>query len=159
MFSTLQAQALGQLALAEKLEEFTALKEKLVAMRCRETKRDGILVRVAEIVRSQKLLALLAHDRSFAVRAAVAENHMTPMEVMLVLANDPHPDVRYSVADNHTSPLAALNLLLDDPNPYVADRAKRTLARVVQRTAEVIRMPSREPRSRKRQSHFRSAQL
>lgn len=64
------------------------------------------------------------------VKAAVADNRNTATDTLMMIAKDDDPDVRYTLAENHNLPLDVLQVLLDDENPYVADRARRTIARV-----------------------------
>lgn len=97
----------------------------------REWNRSGrSIVSMAESVRSEKAICELANDEHHEVRIALVDNIHTPEHVMLRLATDEHVDVRYAVADNASSPWTALLLLENDDNPYIADRARRTMARL-----------------------------
>jgi hypothetical protein len=68
------------------------------------------------------------------VRIAVADNGNTQLHTHMQLALDEHPDLRYALAENHNIDATVLQVLIDDTNPYVAARAKRTLARLVEGT-------------------------
>jgi hypothetical protein len=75
-------------------------------------------------------LGRLASHESAEVRIAVADNAVTPHEVLEQLANDENPDVRFALAENHGAGTDILLILLEDSNPYVVHRAQQTLLRI-----------------------------
>ncbi len=78
------------------------------------------------------VLAFLSRDRDPDVRAAVGLNKNTPQHVLKRLILDLNVDLRYMLASSASLPEWALLLLKGDENPYVADRARRTIARIKQ---------------------------
>jgi hypothetical protein len=77
------------------------------------------------------MLNKFSKHSSTAVRIAVADNLYTDLATMFALSSDDELDVRYSIAENCNAPIAVLQKLTGDLNPYVADRAQRTLTRLM----------------------------
>ncbi len=101
---------------------------------------------------SPQLLAQLAHSEVSRIRLRVAENALTPVEVLEELSLDKNPDVRIAVgtnpstpfhlklslafdedtnvrlglAEDMNTPLELLDRLAVDANPYVSCRAAQT---------------------------------
>lgn len=97
-----------------------------------------LLERIAEHPRAHSVtLTRLANHEDAQVRAAVAENINTSMKTVWKLARDPNPDVRLRLAESYTVPIAVLKVLIEDDNPYVADRAQKTLLRLMREVTEL----------------------
>lgn len=97
-----------------------------------------LLERIAEHPRAHSVtLTRLANHEDAQVRAAVAENINTSMKTVWKLVRDPSPDVRLRLAESYTVPIAILKVLIEDENPYVADRAQRTLLRLMREVTEL----------------------
>jgi hypothetical protein len=77
------------------------------------------------------ILSLLADSCNLEVRMAVADNKNTLLETMMMLAQDESADLRYQLAESHNIHYSVLKVLAKDSNPFVADRAQRTLARLI----------------------------
>jgi hypothetical protein len=75
----------------------------------------------------------------------VSDHRNTGLDVMLELAVDVNADVRLAVAENHNISRDVLILLLDDENPYVADRARKTLARISIQDTDVLSWRTNRP--------------
>ncbi len=91
-----------------------------------------LLCSVIEEVRNcSQMLNKFSKHSSTAVRIAVADNLYTDLATMFALSSDDELDVRYSIAENCNAPIAVLQKLTGDLNPYVADRAQRTLTRLM----------------------------
>jgi len=76
------------------------------------------------------VLNQLASGINADVRIAIADNPSTPRDVLIMLTADENADVRYALAENHNISDQVLGILQDDDNPYVAERARRTIARL-----------------------------
>lgn len=91
-----------------------------------------VLCAVLEHVRNcPTLLAKFSRHSSTAVRTAVAENLYTDLATMFTLCGDADLDLRYSIAENPHAPIAILQKLTGDANPYIAERARRTVTRLM----------------------------
>ncbi len=88
---------------------------------------------------STALMKLAAHA-DVGVRIAVADHPSTRSETVLLLAQDENADLRYAIAENHNIDVAVLNMLTEDDNPFVAQRAKKTLARL--QAASIVPFPA-----------------
>ena len=75
------------------------------------------------------VLTALSRDENAQVRLSVAENENTPPSVLQALAKDTNDDVRMGMAENPNIPQEILNTLASDENVFVADSAKKILAR------------------------------
>lgn len=71
------------------------------------------------------VLAELAQDRSVEVKTAVAKNASTPVNVLAELAKDPSFDVKTAVADNKATTADILQLLAGDPELVANDSNKK----------------------------------
>ena len=78
-------------------------------------------------VSPEDLLRLLARDKNPDVRAAVASNDNTPPDLLEELSLDEDVNVRLILANEIKLPVYLLEWLARDDNPYVADRAESTL--------------------------------
>jgi hypothetical protein len=97
-----------------------------------------LLERIAEHPRAHSVtLTRLANHDDAQVRAAVAENINTSMKTVWKLARDPSADVRLRLAESYTVPIAVLKVLIEDENPYVADRAQKTLLRLMREVTDL----------------------
>lgn len=97
-----------------------------------------LLERLAEHPRAHSVtLTRLANHDDAQVRAAVAENINTSMKTIWKLARDNSPDVRLRLAESYTVPIAVLKVLIEDENPYVADRAQKTLLRLMREVTDL----------------------
>lgn len=97
-----------------------------------------LLERIAEHQRAHSVtLTRLANHEESQVRAAVAENMNTSMKTIWKLVRDPSPDVRLRLAESYTVPIAILKVLVEDDNPYVADRAQKTLLRLMREVTDL----------------------
>ncbi len=97
-----------------------------------------LLERIAEHPRAHSVtLSRLANHEDSQVRAAVAENMNTSMKTIWKLVRDPSADVRLRLAESYTVPIAVLKVLLEDENPYVADRAQKTLLRLMREVTDL----------------------
>ena len=77
-------------------------------------------------------LEMLSHHPCPEVRIGVADNRAASEEIITRLVFDESVDVRYSVAENHNTPNHLLEILAEDQNPWVAHRAQRTIARLLE---------------------------
>jgi hypothetical protein len=75
-------------------------------------------------------LSYLAKHKDPSIRIAVADNPLTPLNIIQLLARDKDVDVRYAIAENHNISRSVLTYLSDDSNVYVACRAAKTMARL-----------------------------
>lgn len=92
----------------------------------------SVVERVAQHPRTHTTtLARLSTHPDVRVRAAVAENFNLTIKTIWRLARDENPDVRLALAESYTVPIAVLRVLSEDSNPYVADRAQRTMRRIL----------------------------
>jgi hypothetical protein len=124
---------------------------------------------------SPKQLALLAYTGNSRIRLRVAENPLTPEEVLVFLSGDKEPDVRLAVgtsqhtptfiveklardhdptvrhglAEDFNIPARILKALAEDENAYVSCRARKTL--------EALRVQEAESRSSERPYHWSGA--
>ncbi len=99
---------------------------------------SSMLERIAEHPRAHSTtLIRLANHEDGQVRAAVTENINTPMKVLWRLSRDTCPDVRLRIAEGYHVPFAILNVLVEDENPFVAERAKKTISRLLCEVAEI----------------------
>ncbi len=73
---------------------------------------------------------VLLRDNNSDVRLALTQNENIPTSLLVLLAYYSSADVRYGMAENARLPQAILSTLTEDENPYVANRARRTLARL-----------------------------
>ena len=97
-----------------------------------------LLERIGEHPRAHSTtLARLATHSDSQVRAAVAENMNASMKTIWSLVKDPSPDVRLRLAESYTVPIAILRVLAEDENPYVADRAQKTLLRLMREVTDL----------------------
>lgn len=80
---------------------------------------------------SADILSELAMSSFPDVREAVADHLLCPISIRLMLADDEHIEVRFALAENHNMPFQVLEKLSQDCNPYVANRAERTMRRVL----------------------------
>jgi hypothetical protein len=93
--------------------------------------RAVIRARVAEnIYTPLDVLEQLSVDPSPDVRMSVTLNNAAPVVLRWVLATDPCPDVRFAIAENSHTAMAILVWLTADENPYVAWRAEETIEAV-----------------------------
>lgn len=99
---------------------------------------DWIRVLSRQIATPAYLLKRLALSSDAELRVSVADHLNTPIEVLLLLANDENPDVRCAIAENHNISRDVLSRLCDDSNPYVANRAEKTLARLVSNDSRYV---------------------
>jgi len=92
-----------------------------------------LLERIAENPRTHvtTLARLSTHD-SEQVRASVAENAAASLKTVWRLARDENADVRHRLAGSYTVPIAVLRVLCEDENPYIADRAHKTIDRILE---------------------------
>jgi hypothetical protein len=91
-----------------------------------------VLERIAEDpVTPADILRILASWDNPHVRAAVIDNPLCPFDLLLMLREDESPDVRYRLAECPHVPIEILELLKsEDDNCYVAFRAARTIDRI-----------------------------
>jgi two-component system response regulator len=75
------------------------------------------------------VLLALSRDESAAVRISVSENSHAPRSVLENLARDQNDDVRLGLAENPNIPPDILSELASDENVFVADSAKKALAK------------------------------
>ncbi len=101
-------------------------------------------------------LRRLAAHPSVQVRMAVAQHPSTPADVYLQLSRDANPDVRYIIAECLHRDINVLTQLAEDEQCYVAQRAKRSLARLL--LQEPVQMPQRLRSTRSNQVPKRAAQ-
>jgi len=95
-----------------------------------------LLERIAENPRTHgTTLARLASHQDAQVRAAAAENLNLPIKFIWKLSKDECPDVRLRLAESYIVPVAVLKVLCYDENPYVAERANKTLRRIIEEVA------------------------
>jgi len=80
---------------------------------------------------STYVLSELASHADVEVRIAVADQRNTPTETVMILAQDDSVDLRYAIAENHNIGADVLRILTEDDNPFVAQRAKKTLNRIM----------------------------
>ena len=73
-----------------------------------------ILHMIAEETSLKEALSVLAEDKNFIVRRAVAENYNTPAEILAKLAEDEFPDIRIAVAENANTSIETLTKLAED---------------------------------------------
>lgn len=83
------------------------------------------LWRLAEDTDNPEILSRLAACQYVEVREAVAQNHNTPMEVLLSLLHDDDWQVRETAVLNPDVPLSAVNKLSDDENEFVCNAVAR----------------------------------
>ncbi|MGH9553994.1 MAG: hypothetical protein ACRD3W_31740, partial [Terriglobales bacterium] len=76
------------------------------------------------------VLRRLAQSSEASVRAAVATNPHTPVDLTWVLCRDNNPVVRAALARSSDLPEAVLHLLLADENVLVAQLANQTRSRL-----------------------------
>lgn len=93
----------------------------------------GLLERIAEHPRTHvtTLLRLSNHEDA-QVRAACVENNNLSIKTIWRLARDHSADVRLRMAESYTVPLAVLRVLSEDENPYVANRAAKTIRKMIE---------------------------
>jgi hypothetical protein len=103
--------------------------------RLRELANDSravVRARVAENTSTPlEILELLSEDKAPDVRVALTLNDGSPIVLLWLLASDPCADVRFALADNPRTPTEILIWLTADDNPYVAWRAEKTIEAVV----------------------------
>jgi hypothetical protein len=88
---------------------------------------DLIRIRVAENpVTPLEILEILAADKNADVRIAVGTNPSTPAHISYGLAFDEDPNVRLGLAEDMNTPVELLEKLAEDTNPYVSCRAAQT---------------------------------
>jgi len=75
------------------------------------------------------VLLALSRDENANVRLAVSENSHAPRSVLENLAKDQSDDVRLGLAENPNIPPDILSELASDENVFVADSAKKALAK------------------------------
>ena len=75
-------------------------------------------IKIAEREKSASILAFLANDKSYCVRAAVAKNHNTSEEILAPLAKDVEWAVRAEVAKNPSTTKATLMDLAKNDDEY-----------------------------------------
>ncbi len=75
------------------------------------------------------VLLALSRDENSNVRLAVSENSRAPRSVLESLAKDQSDDVRLGLAENPNIPPDILSELASDENVFVADSAKKALAK------------------------------
>ncbi len=79
----------------------------------------------------QNILWFLVSHPNTKIRRAVLDNPTLPPDSHHILAKDIDPDIRYALAENHNVSVDLLTELSNDQNPYVANRAQRTLSRLL----------------------------
>jgi hypothetical protein len=104
------------------------------ARELRELAKSAIVAirrRVAENeITPPDVLQLLSRDPKPEVRIAVGLSLFAPADIVARLIRDEHDDVRHWLASAGYLPLELLEELALDANPYVAARALRTLDRL-----------------------------
>lgn len=89
---------------------------------------EKVRARVAENPKTPvDVLELLAIDPGADVRIAVGTNPKTPLEVVHKLAVDQDPTVRLGLAEDHDLPIEVLEILTEDSNPHISCRARKSL--------------------------------
>lgn len=91
---------------------------------------------------SADILTELAMSSFPDVREAVADHQLCPVSIRLMLADDEYIEVRFALAENHNMPFQVLEKLSQDANPYVANRAERTMRRVLFDNVICIELPA-----------------
>ena len=93
-------------------------------------------IKIAEREKSASILAFLANDKSYCVRAAVAKNHNTSEEILAHLAKDVEWVVRAEVAKNPSTTKATLMDLAKNDDEYL--NVKIAVAQNSKATADVL---------------------
>jgi hypothetical protein len=98
-----------------------------------DSEESEVRIRVAENPRTPAhLLAHFIWDQEPEVRGGIARNPHATRPILEWLASDDSVDVRYTLAENPNVPCEILARLACDDNVFVADRANRTLNRILQ---------------------------